>query len=112
MGIKNLILLCTTASSVCDFSAITPSRVYLYSDATPTAVIDGNCWIYECAYKLGDLSCISTPTCREGQLLVTDVCLPNYVCLTLTFVCIIRCVFALVFVRIIACVLILFSIFI
>ena len=56
MGINGLIQLCTLDCSACDFSAITPRRCCANPDEVPTAVVDGNCWIYECAYKLGDLS--------------------------------------------------------
>ena len=48
MGIADLIDLCTLSCWACDFSEVIASEVA--GDAViPTAAIDGNCWLYECA---------------------------------------------------------------
>ena len=50
MGIvgDSLIKLCTLLAWACDFSDVLPSTAAPEGE-TPTAVIDGNCWVYECA---------------------------------------------------------------
>ena len=52
MTIKDIIKLCCWDTARCFFSDIIPERCGVVKTATPKAVIDGNCWIYECAYKL------------------------------------------------------------
>ena len=50
MGIigDSLIKLCTLMAWCCDFSEVMPEAIAKPGE-TPTAVIDGNCWVYECA---------------------------------------------------------------
>lgn len=53
MGIQggSLIKLCTLLAWACDFSELKHSEIVSEGE-TPSAVIDGNCWIYECACGL------------------------------------------------------------
>ena len=52
MGIVGgLITLCTLAEWAVDFSEVVAADC-CSKGATPTAAIDGNCWIYECAFDL------------------------------------------------------------
>ena len=54
MVVKDLISLCCLEDATCYFSDIDPRRICKNPTEVPTAVIDGNCWIYECAHKLTD----------------------------------------------------------
>ena len=61
MGIHgdSLIKLCTLGCWVCDFSEVDVDLFKTPAGRKPKAVIDGNCWVYECACG------ISSGLCKE-----------------------------------------------